>query len=65
MGVNDFRPYFDLATFYLLVAENQEPGSFVFRLNDIDKDSYVMISAVRYSLELITNHSNTFIVNQN
>lgn len=63
MDENDCTPYFDSTSYYLSLAENQETGSSIFKVNAIDNDIDVLNNALKYSLE--GNEDGTFNIDEN
>ncbi|XP_075679653.1 fat-like cadherin-related tumor suppressor homolog isoform X1 [Dermatophagoides pteronyssinus] len=63
MDENDCTPYFDSASYYLSLAENQEIGSTIFKMTALDNDIDLLNNALKYNLR--NDHDGTFRIDEN
>lgn len=63
MDENDCTPYFDSASYYLHLAENQEIGSYIYKLNALDDDIDLLNNAIKYRLN--DTFGDTFLIDEN
>ncbi|OTF77132.1 hypothetical protein BLA29_008020 [Euroglyphus maynei] len=63
MDENDCTPYFDSASYYISLAENQEIGSTIFKMTALDDDIDLLNNALKYSLS--NDYDGTFRIDEN
>lgn len=63
MDENDCTPYFDSPSYHLTIAENQNVGSTIFKVNALDNDIDLINNKIQYSLA--DNFHNTFSIDEN